>query len=200
MTTQPITATTPRRIMASVVSMTAAVGLLVGVTPQSAVAAPPGRLTRMSVPALGKAAVLPVVNVRVAGRSVKTPPGIRSVGWVTTSAKPSGYQRGGNVALATHRDTGGGGTGKRSVFYRAPNLKRGQAIYVIEGGYSYKYVVTGVRVMNKGQMPAGATSRKSGGQPTLTLTTCGGPLRTKPNGKPYWSKTVTVMARYVGGR
>lgn len=200
MTARELTAAVTHRFMALAVSMTAAAGLLVGVTPPAATAAAPGRVTAVSIPALGRAAVLPVVNARVVGRSVRTPPGVRSVGWVTSSARPSGYQRGGNVALATHRDTGGGGTGQRSVFYRAPSLKRGQAIYVIEGGYSYRYVVTGVRVMNKGRMPAGATTRKAGGQATLTLTTCGGPLRRKPNGTPYWSKTVTVMARYVGGR
>lgn len=200
MTAGRMTARITRRCLAFVVSMVAALGLLVAITPQPATAAPPGRLTRVSIPALGRAATLPVVNARVVGRSVQTPPGIRSVGWVTTSAKPSGYARGGNVALVTHRDTGGGGTGRRSVFFRVPHLTRGQAIYVIEGGYSYKYAVTGVRVMNKGQTPAGATTRTSGGRPTLTLTTCGGPLRRTPNGKPYWSKTVTVMARYVGGR
>lgn len=199
MSTHSVTTPTTPRLVALAVSMITAVGLLVGITPSPAAAAP-APITRVAIPALGRTAVLRVVNAPVVGGSIRTPPGIRSVGWVTTSARPSGYRRGGNVALVTHRDTGGGGTGQRSVFYRAPNLKRGQAIYLTQGGYSYRYRVTGVRVMNKGRMPARATNRRAGGQPTMTLTTCGGPLRRRPNGKPYWTKTVTVTARYVGGK
>lgn len=140
--------------------------------------APPGRIR---IPDAGVNAAIEPVRAR--GRRIEVP-SAGWAGWYAGGARPG---EPGRAVIIGHYDMKEG----PGVFYRVPDLDRGDPIEVIDHrGGVHRYRVVGVTRVRKSRFPTGSVYGHSR-NPVLVLVTCGGPYR---EGRGY-RDNVLVYAR-----
>ena len=140
--------------------------------------APPGRIR---IPAARVNTAVEPVRARHGGIEVPTE---GWAGWYSGGARPG---EPGRAVVIGHYDMKEG----PGVFYRVPDLDRGDPIEVIDGrGDVHRYSVVGVTQVHKNRFPTRSVYGHSR-HPVLVLVTCGGPYR---KGRGY-RDNVLVYAR-----
>jgi sortase (surface protein transpeptidase) len=124
----------------------------------------------LSIPTLDVVAQVLPTNVSNAG-VVEVPADVSTVGWVVTSSTP-GDPRGAAMVVG-HRDGAGGLDG---ALYDLGQLSRGDVVTVLNAdGITLEYVVVAREILSRSQFASQAESYSStGGDPRLTIVTCGG--------------------------
>jgi sortase (surface protein transpeptidase) len=123
----------------------------------------PGRLR---IPALGVDA--PVVPVGLNPDGSMEIPGATEVGWYELGVTPGSPT--GSAVLAAHVDY----AGERGVFFDLRSLPEGAEVFVqAPDGRELRFVVDQRFQVDKDELP-GEELFRAGGEPTLTLITCGG--------------------------
>jgi sortase (surface protein transpeptidase) len=121
---------------------------------------------RMRIPALGVDA--PVVPVGLNPDGSMEIPGATEVGWYELGVTPGNPT--GSAVLAAHVDFGG----QRGVFFDLRSLPEGAEVFVSSpDGRELRFVVDQRFQVDKDELP-GEELFRAGGEPTLTLITCGG--------------------------
>lgn len=126
----------------------------------------PGLPVRVSLPTIGVEA--PIVPVGLESDGTMQIPGAQEAGWYLPGRRPGATT--GSAVIAAHIDYGG----QMGVFFRLPELALGAEISVQDdAGIVHRFVVAERFQVGKSELPVQELFR-TGGEPTLTLITCGG--------------------------
>ncbi len=129
-------------------------------------ATPPADPERLSIPALGVDA--PIVPVGLEPDGTMEIPGVTEAGWFEPGPRPGAPF--GSAVIAAHVDYGGAA----GVFFDLRTLEVGSEVTVTDdAGEPLTYIVTERFQVDKQELPVDELFRP-GGEPTLTLITCGG--------------------------
>jgi sortase (surface protein transpeptidase) len=121
---------------------------------------------RLRIPAIGVDAAIVPVGLNPDG-SMEVPPA-SEVGWYELGVAPGSPQ--GSAVLAAHVDYGG----QKGAFFDLRSLPEGSEVLVgAPDGRELRFVVDTRFQVNKDELP-GEELFRAGGNPTLTLITCGG--------------------------
>ena len=154
-----------RPVAAGVAALPVPTGPIVA-PPQSAEPAPVARPVSLTIPLIGVKTNLITLGL-AAGGAMQVPSSTAVAGWYTGSPRPGAI---GSAVIVGHVDSVSG----RGVFYRLPELKNGDDVYVKRAdGTTAEFRVTEIQTYLKDHFP---TDTVYGPTPDaqLRLITCGG--------------------------
>ncbi len=175
-----------RPVAAGVAALPAPTGPIVA-PPPSAQPAPAASPVSLTIPLIGVKTQLITLGL-AAGGALQVPSSTSVAGWYTGSPRPGGV---GSAIIVGHIDSLSG----PGVFYRLPELHRGNAVYVKRAdGTTVEFRVTSVQTYLKDHFP---TQTVYGPTPDaeLRLITCGGAFDAATH---HYLSNIVVYATQVG--